>query len=133
MKSLLSTLALLLALFAPGCAGPSTYKTAGVVTATAEAAMASWGGYYDAAFADPAKFNTSSLHLIERRRKVDAAWESFRVAMNTADAASAAADASAIAGSDDAGHRAAAARAAFAEAARQADTILQLVHTFTTP
>lgn len=76
--SLLAVLAIL-----TGCAG--IYKPAAIVVVTAEKAMASYGDYFDAAIANPTKYDTTADKLWKQRADVSKIWEGYRTAMNAVD------------------------------------------------
>lgn len=66
-----------------GCAG--IYKPAAIVVVTAEKAMTSYGDYFDAAIANPTKYNTTADKLWKQRADVSKIWEGYRTAMNAVD------------------------------------------------
>lgn len=76
--SLLAVLAIL-----TGCAG--IYKPAAIVVVTAEKAMTSYGDYFDAAIANPTKYDTTADKLWKQRADASKIWEGYRTAMNAVD------------------------------------------------
>ena len=75
--------AIIAVIIATGCAG--IYKPAAIVVVTASSAMESYGHYFDAAIANPAKYNTTAEKLRKQRTDVSKGWEGYREAMNVMD------------------------------------------------